>query len=66
MPSDQLTREFELPTLSDEAAVEIQNLLEVAIDIFAARYGRQIDRHYNSLSEHNIVQIRPDTDDPPF
>ena len=46
MYTDQHPGEFELPMLSDEAAAQIQNFLEVAIDIFAARYGRQITRHY--------------------
>jgi len=42
---------------SDGENAQIQNFLEVATHIFAARYVRQITRHYESLSVHNIVHI---------
>ena len=57
-----------LPGISDEAAVEILNFIEVVHQLFEDRYGRQIHGHYDSLSQHNIVQSHPIStdDDPPF
>ena len=54
--------------LSDEAAVEILNFLEVTFQIFETRYAHQIYRYYDSISQHNIMQCTPyeHTDDPPF
>lgn len=54
--------------LSDEAAVEILNFLEVTFQIFETRYAHQIYRYYDSISQHNIVKCTPqkNTDDPPF
>lgn len=68
MDADFLHQCIPLPELSDKSAVEIHNFLEVAIDLFEARYGYQIERYYDSLSQHNIIQRRPQTstDDPPF
>ncbi len=57
-----------LPRISDEAAVEILNFIEVMHQLFEDRYGRQIHRHYDSLSQQNTVQSHPisSDDDPPF
>ncbi len=57
-----------LPCISDEAAVEILNFIEVVHQLFEDHYGRQIHRHYDSLYRHNIVQSHPvsSNDDPPF
>ena len=38
-----------LPTLSDEAALQIHDLLNHVMDLFEARYGDQIDRFYENL-----------------
>lgn len=38
-----------LPTLSDEAALQIHDLLNHVMDLFEARYGDQIDRFYEDL-----------------
>jgi hypothetical protein len=54
--------------LSDEAAVEILNFLQVFTADFEIRYGNQIRRYCNDRSQHNVVQrsSRTKTDDPPF
>ena len=57
-----------LPRLSDEAAVEIYLFIEHLFLLFESRYGDQIRRHFDDLSQHNL--IGPDFDsplhDPPF
>ena len=57
-----------LPTLSDEAALQIHDLLNQVMDLFEARYGDQIDRFYEDLYyEDQLEQVRaPEPDDPPF
>jgi hypothetical protein len=57
-----------LPSLSDEAAVEILDFLQVFTTDFEIRYGEQISRYYDERSRHNILQSNPygGTDDPPF
>ena len=57
-----------LPSLSDEAAVEIRDFLEVLTIDFECRYRNQIRRYYDQRSRHNIVQTHPagSNDDPPF
>lgn len=54
--------------LSDEAAVEILNFLQVFTLDFETRYGDQIRRYYDEHAEHNIVAHKPGAvaDDPPF
>ena len=68
MNTDQPDHGIPLPMLSDEAAVEILNFLEVTFQIFETHYANQIYRYYDSISQHNIVQCKPyeNTDDPPF
>jgi hypothetical protein len=57
-----------LRPLSDEAAAEILDFLQVFMTDFENRYGGQIHRYYDERSHHNIVRITPSasTDDPPF
>jgi hypothetical protein len=68
MNAKQFQHSIPLPALSDEAAVEILNFLEVTFQIFETHYAGQIHRFYESISQHNIVQQHPfmSTDDPPF
>lgn len=58
-----------LPSISDEAVVEIHDFLYDFIDIFEAHYA-QTHRFYDDRSFHNLVQPDPKTppldDDPPF
>jgi len=57
-----------LPHLSDKAAVEILDFLQVVTNDFENRYGNQIRRYYDERSRHNNVQAAPfkDAVDPPF
>jgi len=57
-----------LPRISDKAAVEILNFIEVVHQLFENRYARQIHRHYDSQSQHHLAQSSPNSsgDDPPF
>ena len=40
---------IELPILSDEAVIEIQDFLHLALDIFEDHYGAQIERFNQSI-----------------
>lgn len=57
-----------LPSLSDEAAVEIYLFIEHVFLMFESRYGDQIRRHFEDISEHNLIGPEFDSpmDDPPF
>ena len=39
----------EMPILSDEAVIQIQDFLHLALDIFEDHYGQQIERFYQSI-----------------
>jgi hypothetical protein len=57
-----------LPTLSDDAAVEIYLFIEHLFLLFESRFGDQIRRHFDGLDQDHL--IGPDfdrpLDDPPF
>lgn len=57
-----------LPTLSDEAALQIHDLLIQVMDLFEARYGEQIDRFYENLHYDDQFEQEPASgrDEPPF
>jgi len=57
-----------LPTLSDEAALQIHDLLNQVMDLFEARYGQQIDRFYEDLYHEGQFEQEPESgrDEPPF
>jgi hypothetical protein len=57
-----------LPRLSDQAAVEIYLFIEHLWHLFESRYGQQISRHFEELSQHNLIEPQLDLplDDPPF
>ena len=46
-------------TLSDEAAVEIHEFLEVIAAIFLQRYGQRIYRHYAKRTKHQFNSEKP-------
>ena len=48
-----------LPTLSDEAALQIHDLLNQVMDLFEARYGEQIDRFYENLYDESQFEQQP-------
>jgi hypothetical protein len=58
-----------LPTLSDEAVVEIRYFIEHVLNQFDIHYAAQVRRFYEDRAEHNMVRPTPpaaDADDPPF
>ena len=58
-----------LPTLSDEAVVEIRNFIEHLLDEFDIHYAPHVRRFYQDRAEHNMVHPTPPAaadDDPPF
>jgi len=56
-----------LPTLSDEAVVEIRTFIEHVLDQFDIHYAPQVRRFYEDRAEHNMVRPPPPTDtEPPF
>lgn len=65
---DHAAAPVELPHLSDEAAVQIHDVICALLDLFDARYGDQIHRFYADLSAHNLIEPdpSPSIDDPPF
>ncbi len=50
---------FETRTLSDEAAVEIHEFLEVIAANFLQRYGQRIYRHYAKRTKHQFNSEKP-------
>ena len=54
---------IKMPILSDEAVIEIQDFLRLALDIFEDHYGQQIDRFYQSIWQDSREL---DLGDPPF
>jgi len=67
-PHNLDTAPISLPQLSDDAVVQIHDFIYHFLDLFEARYGDQIHRYYDELSQHSMNQSDspPDTDDPPF
>lgn len=62
---------FALPTLSAEAAVEIQNFSEYGLDQFDVHYAGPVRRFYQNRAEPTMVRPTPPAaaaydDDPPF
>lgn len=57
-----------LPTLPDEAVVEIHDFLFEILDRFETHYSVQIQRFYKNHSQENMDQPQPRSpaDDPPF
>ena len=56
MYSDPIYPCIQLPKLSDKAAVEILDFLQVVTNDFENRYSNQIRRYYDERSRHRIVQ----------
>ena len=59
---------IQLPTLPDEAVVEIHDFLFEILELFETHYGVQIHRFYEYYSQKNMDQPKPrlPADDPPF
>ena len=48
-PSSHQPKLIAMPTLSDEAVIQIQDFLHLALDVFEDHYAQQIDRFYQSI-----------------
>ena len=59
---------YALPTLSDEAVVQIRSFIEPVLDQFDIHYAAQVRRFYEDRAEHNMLRPSPPAadDDPPF
>lgn len=67
MDSDHLYLDIPLPSLSDDAAVEILDFLHAIVLRFETHYGGEIHRYYEQRSCHNIIKPDPpEPADPPF
>jgi len=47
------------PALSDEAAVQIYEFLQLMSASLMARYGGRIERHYAKKTQRNITELEP-------
>ena len=47
------------PALSDEAAVQIHEFLQVISTSLLARYGGRIERHYAQKAKPNVNELVP-------
>lgn len=56
---------LELPALSDEAVIQIQDFLHHALDLFEDHYGQQIENFYQGLYEQTS-EVELDLGDLPF
>lgn len=67
-PPPSSTYGVPLHRLSDQAAVEVYLFIEQLLLLFESRYGQQISRHFDELSQHNLIGPEFDLppDDPPF
>ena len=48
-----------MPSLSDEAVIQIQDFLHHALDLFEDQYGEQIENFYQALHEQARRISRP-------
>jgi len=54
-----------MPTLSDEAVIQIQDFLHLALDLFEDHYAEQIENFYQALHEQSY-DAALDLGDSPF
>jgi hypothetical protein len=54
-----------MPTLSEEAVIQIQDFLHFALDTFEDHYGEQIENFYQALHEQSYDPAL-DLGDSPF
>ena len=48
-PASHHPKPIVMPSLSDEAVIQIQDFLHLALDVFEDHYAQQIDRFYQSI-----------------
>lgn len=59
---------IEAPKLTDEAAVNLQDLFYALMDAFGEHYYHQIERYYQESVIKSMADVNPKTseDNPPF
>ena len=50
-PTNPRRKKIVLPALSDEALIQIQDFLHLALDVFEDHYGKQLDLFYHSRGQ---------------
>ena len=60
--------DIHMPRLSDDTVVQIHDFIHHVLDLFEARYGDQIHRFYQDLSQDSLLDsgTKVNLDDPPF
>ena len=60
--------ELALPTLSDDAVVQIHSFIEQVLALFESHYADQIRSFYDGMREDNFINGSDlhNVDDPPF
>ena len=57
---------IEAPTLTDEAAVNLQDFFSALMDAFGKHYHYQIERYYRELVIGTMADVNMMEDNPPF
>ena len=67
-PDHLVPGQIPMPTLSDDAVIQIHDFIHHVLDLFEARYGDQIHRFYQDLCADSMIESEPNLnlDDPPF
>ena len=57
---------IEAPTLTDEAAVNLQDFFSALMDAFGEQYHYQIERYYRESVIGTMADVNMMEDNPPF
>lgn len=57
---------IEAPTLTDEAAVNLQDFFSALMDAFGEHYHYQIERYYRESVIGTMADVNMTEDNPPF
>jgi len=57
---------IEAPTLTDEAAVNLQDFFSTLMDAFGEHYHYQIERYYRESVIRTMADVNMTEDNPPF
>jgi hypothetical protein len=64
--SNALPTTISMPSLDDDAVIQIHDFIHQVLDLFEARYGEQIRRFYADLGGQDMLPGFDELDDPPF
>lgn len=57
---------IELPRLSDESVIQMDDFLGKLANAFKYQYRHQLQQHYHSMEQSLYQQDSTELDDPPF